>query len=1256
MSATEYLVFDLRIEPEGPGYSARVVRSPAGEARVAFDDPFPAGYQHPALSRLARGAGGRAARHVEPAEGGDDADAHRDELARQIGEALYDAVFREGVGRCFVRSLDEAADQGKGVRIRLRLADVPELASLPWEYLYYPARGQFLVNSRLTPIVRYIDMEERIRPLQVRPPLSILVLIASPSDHPQLDVEQEWRNLKHELADLERRGLVELDRLDAANAAALQRRLRRRPVNIFHFIGHGTFDEASQRAALLFEDTDGRGQPLDADAVATLLHDHPPLRLVWLNACESGQASAAHPFAGVAQTLIRQGIPAAIAMQFRISDRAALVLSRAFYGALADGDPVDTALADARKAVYVEALGEEWGTPVLFMRAPDGQIFDLRETLPAQPPLEAPAEVPATPRPAEAMPGPTSPAPAPMAITPDVAPPPLPQLPAAVPGFVGRAAELARLGAALDEHHAVLLTGMNGVGKTALAITLARQAFAPERVFWHTFRAGEGPDAVLWRMAGFLAHQGQGRVWEMLETARRMGSQPPPAEVLFDYLLQLTRGQGYLLVLDDLHHVDTEPLIETLVTRLRGSVAEGEVSLLALTDRLPPFEIHHAEIMPLAGLSLDDTRALLAHEGVSLPVGQAAILHQRTGGTAQFLVLAIQALQRTSNPAHLIDHLTDVGNIERHLLQEVYKRLIEPERTVMRAVSVLLDQPGTRGAVEAVLGGSLPRAEVRGVLADLCDRYLLTSQEGATGDTYLQHALVQPFFYGDLDDTDRLAMHGRAGAYYGEDEVDPLLAARHLALAGDPARAAKLLLGNVWGLVNQGRAADLKALLARIEPDSLEPEIGADLYLARGEVSALVGDATAARSSFEAALERAAALPKGGAVPLLEARACRGRGDAVMLAAPSEALIWYRRGLTALGTKGAPDDPERRLELAALQVQMGAVFMAQAEYSAALASLEQAQALLPPEPSQLRAGLLLNLASVHGSQGDLGRAKAFAREGLQVCEEIFDDFRRTELLMNLALILDLQGEWDTAKANYIQALEIAERIGDATRQARLALNLGILATNLGDDHRAEAELIRCVDLARAGDLGVVLIAGLSSLADLRLRQGMPAQAEPLLAEAESLATAMGSRWQEPEIARGWSLVKLARGDTAGATEAVDRSLALAQELGLDAEEGRSLRVRGQVLAATAGPKSVAADELAETFGRSAELLAAEEPYEAARTKLAWAEALMAAPPDGDTNTVQRAEGLAREARLAFKALGARRDEAAAAAVLRAVEG
>ena len=64
-------------------------------------------------------------------------------------------------------------------------------------------------------------------------------------------------------------------------------------------------------------------------------------------------------------------------MQFQISDAAAIIFAREFYGAIADGYRLEAAVAEARGAISDEGYVTEWGTPVLYSRAPDGRLFDV---------------------------------------------------------------------------------------------------------------------------------------------------------------------------------------------------------------------------------------------------------------------------------------------------------------------------------------------------------------------------------------------------------------------------------------------------------------------------------------------------------------------------------------------------------------------------------------------------------------------------------------------------------------------------------------------------------------------------------------------------------------------------------------------------------------------------------------------------------------------------------------------------------------
>lgn len=362
-----YLDYDLLVVASSSGYTARVISSPAGQATAAFTLPFAADE----LAQFRQGIG--RARHLHAASDIDGAPPPRD--VQEFGTRLYDVVFTGPVGQALLRSLDAARRAGQGLRIRLRLGDVPELADLPWEYLYARELGRFLALSDETPLLRYIELAQDERPLAVVPPLRIVAVISDPSDVAKLDVEQEWVLLQEALRDLQGREQVALERLEQATLRALQDRLRQGDVHVLHFVGHGFFDAQHSQGGLVFEDDLGNSRRVSAEQLGTLLHDQPALRLVFLNACEGARGASSSPFAGVAQKLVQQRVPAVLAMQFAVSDAAAIALSHEFYRALADGLALDEATSEARKAVYVAGETFEWGTPVLFSRSPDGAIL-----------------------------------------------------------------------------------------------------------------------------------------------------------------------------------------------------------------------------------------------------------------------------------------------------------------------------------------------------------------------------------------------------------------------------------------------------------------------------------------------------------------------------------------------------------------------------------------------------------------------------------------------------------------------------------------------------------------------------------------------------------------------------------------------------------------------------------------------------------------------------------------------------------------
>jgi hypothetical protein len=258
----------------------------------------------------------------------------------------------------------------------LRLDDAPELAELPWEYLYSRTDQRHFALSEQTPIVRFLSLPNPPPALLVEPPLNILVMVSNPRGYTQLEVEQEFATIYDGLAPFRQTNQVTIDRLPNARPSVLQDQLRRKQYHVFHFIGHGGFDEDTNDAVLIMERRNGEGRAIGKEYLRVLL-DHYHLRLAILNSCEGARAGKTDPFSGVAQNLVQSGIPAVIAMQHKITDEAAILFASTFYGATADGYPVDASLAEARKAIYVSRNPTEWGTPVLFMRSPEGRIFQI---------------------------------------------------------------------------------------------------------------------------------------------------------------------------------------------------------------------------------------------------------------------------------------------------------------------------------------------------------------------------------------------------------------------------------------------------------------------------------------------------------------------------------------------------------------------------------------------------------------------------------------------------------------------------------------------------------------------------------------------------------------------------------------------------------------------------------------------------------------------------------------------------------------
>jgi CHAT domain len=362
----EFRQLKIRITPDGAGGFRTDAEGPTGEAHGTFEKPF----TDLELGTLI----GKVGRARQDARSGVSPDLA---LVKDFGGKLFQALFREKIRDLYRDELRSSEEQGERLRITLALTDVPLLMQIPWEFLY--DEPNLLSIWTETSVVRYLDLLGGKDPLTVEPPLRILAMVSNPSDPglAPLDAQAEREKVDAALKPLRDQGAVQVTWLEKATREEFISHTWQGQYHVFHYIGHGDFDQQRQQGLLFFETAEGGPDDIEAETLATLL-DQPSLRLVVLNSCEGARTSPDDPFTGVASRLVRQKIPAVVAMQFEITDRAAILFAWGLYGALAAGFPIDSALTQARRAILIIDENElEWGTPVLFMRVPDGRIFDV---------------------------------------------------------------------------------------------------------------------------------------------------------------------------------------------------------------------------------------------------------------------------------------------------------------------------------------------------------------------------------------------------------------------------------------------------------------------------------------------------------------------------------------------------------------------------------------------------------------------------------------------------------------------------------------------------------------------------------------------------------------------------------------------------------------------------------------------------------------------------------------------------------------
>jgi predicted ATPase/DNA-binding SARP family transcriptional activator len=562
------------------------------------------------------------------------------------------------------------------------------------------------------------------------------------------------------------------------------------------------------------------------------------------------------------------------------------------------------------------------------------------------------------------------------------------RLPAEQSSFIGREGESDQLTAALASPGLVAITGKGGVGKSRLALHVARRStgFDGGR-YWISLASVSDDELVASSVA--------------IGLGARIGADDPTRAVA----RHLSPLGPTLVVLDG-----CELVIDGVASLVSALLADCPSATILVTSRLP-LGVSGEEIIAVAPLprpSSNDRRSIVGNAAVRLladrvrATGEVLTIDDTTapliaalcvqcGGLP--LALELAAAQLSAIPVgDLLDHLSDVvvdGDQLRAVMRRGHSLLDADEAAVFRRFAVLDGAVGLPLIKEVVAGSDIAQVRVVRLLRELTARGLLTVDRSGARWLYRQDDDVHRFAGELLDESgESRATFGRlahaikamlpedaraAPATFEQQLTDVLDSVRSLMAASlsghvNPDHGLELAfrLHRYWASTN---VAEGRFWLARFLEEHADSSWARYAMYAAGYLSYWSGDAEIAYKQLDAAAQmlsgddasyRARALIYlGGIADDLD------RGD--------DAISYVRQAIDA----AAPFGTDLQVSAA---MGMGCVLAERADPAAAGFAVEAIALCRQGGSAEQLAAAMPTAAMVCWQAGDLDTARAFVAE------------------------------------------------------------------------------------------------------------------------------------------------------------------------------------------------------------------------------------------------------------------------------------
>ena len=611
--------------------------------------------------------------------------------------------------------------------------------------------------------------------------------------------------------------------------------------------------------------------------------------------------------------------------------------------------------------------------------------------------------------------------------------------------FFGRETELENICALLDARSSCLLVpGIAGIGKTALAGKVIEQYTHRRNLLYHRCQDWEGSRAFLEACAEWLSTVGDDDLSDYIQATA-----VPQSSVAVNLIIGALEELPSLIVIDDLHKVNDDALfaiIRGLSQRMEDVQECGLVMFSRSFRAVVPLKDAEGNIsalvLPLEGLDQSASRNLLT----TMPdMDMSTFLHIYTLSRGHPLIL--QLINRGSVGSTFHDTL------ETFVEEEIFSRLSGSEKRVLGAIAIYREPM----PLEALSNHEIETD----LLDDLVEKGLARQVDS---ENYDVHDLVREFLLRTFDAEIATNLHTAACAWYRKRLDAPeqqLEYIYHLVNSADTDTLGDVLEKHGRSLIRSGHM-ELLPLLSELDDSQFESSTWAMILEMRGDILSLQGRWADAESEYEAALPLILEPPHVSME--MQGRILSSKADlAIQRGETDSGLELHRQALQLFidtsDAKGA----------ARTYANMGYIFRHRKDTKRALEVYGNVEELLEAEDDPELVEVRIKLASALLEMGEIDRAREHALTSYEETEESEHVGLHARSRAVLGRFYARTGDADLALHHYSEALEQMAEETDHRSAVEITILLGEALSDAGRSDEAVEHYLDGLAMAEAND-------------------------------------------------------------------------------------------------------------------------------------------------------------------------------------------